>query len=59
MSFYGDFLGKLGKIYRENEKSSVFPESRYFNSNRLGLDFSTRRSDFLLMVEKLLLPFFP
>ena len=33
MFFYGDFLGKSGKIYRENEKSAAFPESRYVNSN--------------------------
>ena len=59
LSFYGDFLGKLGKIYRENEKSSVFPESRYFNSNPvLGWIFLLVGRIFYSWLKSFFCPFF-
>ena len=54
------------KLHRENEKSVVFPESRYVTYTYFGPDFSTRRwnfptrwLDFFLIGEKLLLSFSP
>ena len=66
MFCYRDFLGGWEKLHRENEKSVVFPESRYVTYTYFGPDFSTRRwnfptrwLDFFLIGEKLLLSFSP
>ena len=59
MFFYGDFLGKSGKIYRENEKSAAFPESRYVNSNPvLGWIFLLVGRIFYSWLKNFFCPFF-
>ena len=50
MFCYRDFLGGWEKLHRENERSVVFPESRYVNSNPvLGRIFPLVGGIFLLV----------